>query len=520
MDIPADTVKERTRHTKAYKIPDIDVSGLIGLSSRLKGEVLRDFNHDYGNFLSILNTSFDPMALITLFQFYDPHLRCFTFQDYQLVLTLEEFSYILNIRITDDVPFIRVPEVVRFEKIAEALHMGIKEVERNWKSSGGVSGFYLCFLISRAKDAAKKEQWVDFSRLLAIMIYGIVLFPSRENFVSLAAICVFMNKNPVPTLLADAYFSIHSRSKKGEYVVGSCLPFLYQWFMLHLPVRGPFVLKKSSLKWSDRIVNLTSYDIRWNYCVGKIWNIITSCGQYPNVPLMGTRGCISYNPTLAYRQLGYAMERAQNDVEAFESVYFADGKDPLELEKISYAWTKVHRRDQTTLSKKVPIAMGPYRKWVEARVANLLLPFARSCPLYGQPPVVLTDTVAAELYIQAEADNIKLKAKDNEVGLERYFQDHEKAELVRKLKHAQGEGSNMTRAQRRSHDLMEESLYRKQQECAKLRRSENNSKRKVQDSEKQLIEEKAKSARLEEELTRLRAQRRGDGRAHFVIRRS
>ncbi|XP_058769362.1 uncharacterized protein LOC131643222 [Vicia villosa] len=232
MDIPTDTVKERTRHTRAYKIPDIDVSGLICLSSRLKGEVLRDFNHDYGNLLSILNTSFDPMALITLFQFYDPQLRCFTFQDYQLVPTLEEFSYILNIRITDDVPFFRVPEVVRFEKIAEALHMGIKEVERNWKSSGGVSGFYLCFLISRAEDAAKKEQWVDFSRLLAIMIYGIVLFPSRENFVSLAATCVFMNKNPVPTLVADAYFSIHSRSKKGGYVVGSCLPLLYQWFML------------------------------------------------------------------------------------------------------------------------------------------------------------------------------------------------------------------------------------------------------------------------------------------------
>ncbi|XP_058726221.1 uncharacterized protein LOC131597547 [Vicia villosa] len=425
MDIPTDTVKERTRHTRAYKIPYIDVLGLIGLRSRLKRDVLRDFNHDYGNLLSILNTSFDPMALITLFQFYDPQLRCFTFQDYQLVPTLEEFSYILNIRITDDVPFVRVPEVLRFERIAEALHMGIKEVERNWKSSGGIPGFYLCFLISRAEDAAKKEHWVDFSRLLAIMIYGIVLFPSRENFVSLSVL------------------------------------------VFHCCISGSCCI------------------CRWNYCVGKVWNIITSCGQYPNVPLMGTRGCISYNPTLAYRQLGYVME------------------DPLQLEKIAHAWTKVHKRDQTTLSKKVPISMGPYKKWVEARVADLLLPFARSCPLYEQPPVVLSDTVAAELYIQAKADNIKLKAKDKEVGLERYFQDHKKAELARKLKHAQGEGSNMKRAQRRSHDLMEESLYRKQQECAKLRRSENNSKRKVQDSEKQLMEEKAKSAHLEEELARL-----------------
>ncbi|XP_058726009.1 uncharacterized protein LOC131597322 [Vicia villosa] len=326
MDISANTVKERTRHTSTYKSPVIDVSGLISLSSHLKGEV------------------------------------------------------------------------VRLEKIAEALHMGIKEVERNWKSSGAILDFYLCFLISKVEEAAKKERWIDFGRFLAIMIYGIVLFPSVENFVSLSAICVFMNKNLVPTLLADTYFIVHSRNLKGGYVVGSCLPLLYQWFMLHLPMKGPFVLRKGSFQWLDMLVNLTSYDIRWNYCVGEVWNISSSCGQYSNVPLMGTRGCISYNPTLAYRQLGYAMEGSRKDVEAFESVYFDDGKDPVELEKITFAWTRVHKRDQTTLSKKVPIAMGPYMDWVKARAKDLLLQFARSDPLYEQPPVILSGTVAAELY--------------------------------------------------------------------------------------------------------------------------
>ncbi|XP_058741170.1 uncharacterized protein LOC131613525 [Vicia villosa] len=309
MDASADTVKEFTRHTSSYKIPVIDVSGLISLSSRLKGKV------------------------------------------------------------------------VRFEKIAEALHLGIKDVKINWKSTGVVPGLYLCFLISKAKESAKKEHWNDFSRLLAVMIYGIVLFPSKENFVSLSAICVFMNKNPVLTLLADTYMSIHSRHGKRGYVVGSCLPLLYHWFMLHLPVKGPLVLKKGSLQWSDRIVNLTSFEIRWNYCVGKVWNIITSCGQYSNVPLMGTRGCINYNPTLSYCQLGYAMEGPPKDAQIAESVYFADGKDLMELEKIASAWTKVHKKDQTTLSKKVPIAMGPYRDWIKARVKDLLLPFAKSDPL-------------------------------------------------------------------------------------------------------------------------------------------
>lgn len=35
--------------------------------------------------------------------------------------------------------------------------------------------------------------------------------------------------------------------------------------------------------------------------------IIFSCGEFPNVPLIGSKGCINYNPTLELRQLGYPM---------------------------------------------------------------------------------------------------------------------------------------------------------------------------------------------------------------------
>jgi len=38
--------------------------------------------------------------------------------------------------------------------------------------------------------------------------------------------------------------------------------------------------------------------------------ILFSCGGFPNVPLMGMRGCINYNPVLAIRQLGYPMRGA------------------------------------------------------------------------------------------------------------------------------------------------------------------------------------------------------------------
>lgn len=40
---------------------------------------------------------------------------------------------------------------------------------------------------------------------------------------------------------------------------------------------------------------------------------------YPNIPLIGTRGCINSNPILSLRQLGYPMENPPEEkmLEAF-----------------------------------------------------------------------------------------------------------------------------------------------------------------------------------------------------------
>ncbi|RDX74724.1 hypothetical protein CR513_45487, partial [Mucuna pruriens] len=50
----------------------------------------------YGNCLSLLEVEVQPNALTTLAQYYDPPLRCFTFIDFQLVPTLEEYERIIN----------------------------------------------------------------------------------------------------------------------------------------------------------------------------------------------------------------------------------------------------------------------------------------------------------------------------------------------------------------------------------------------------------------------------------------
>ena len=43
--------------------------------------------------------------LNTLVQFYDPLHHCFTFPDYQLMPTLEEYSYLVGLSISNQIPF-------------------------------------------------------------------------------------------------------------------------------------------------------------------------------------------------------------------------------------------------------------------------------------------------------------------------------------------------------------------------------------------------------------------------------
>ena len=98
--------------------------------------------------------------------------------------------------------------------------------------------------------------------LIALAIYGIVLFPNFDDFVDMTAICIFLTKNPVPTLLADVFYYLTWRSAKKGGMVACCAPLLYTWLQTHLPNGGPFVDQKDA-SWPQRLGSLRSSDISW-----------------------------------------------------------------------------------------------------------------------------------------------------------------------------------------------------------------------------------------------------------------
>ena len=143
-----------------------------------------------------------------------------------------------------------------------------------------------------------------FEDVLALLIYGLVLFPNHDSFVDVNAVKIFLSRNPVPTLLGDILHALYTRTMRRRGILMCGMPLLSAWLISHLPKS---VLKnKEGLGWSHRIMSLAHTDILWCSRAMEDTAVIDRYGGYPNVPLLGIRGGITYNPCLALQQFGRA----------------------------------------------------------------------------------------------------------------------------------------------------------------------------------------------------------------------
>ncbi|XP_050876017.1 uncharacterized protein LOC127079676 [Lathyrus oleraceus] len=255
-------------------------------------------------------------------------------------------------------------EVPNSEHIAATLYLGKFVVDVNLKTKGGLPGFHLSFLLATLDALVKEENWMVFNAVLACIIYGIVLFPNVIDFFDMNAIRIFMVGNPIPTLLRDVYHSIHSRNhKKRGGLVWCYAPLLYHWFRSHLPYKGAFVDNKETLKWSKRLMGLTSNDLVWyNLRLDRMekYEVIMSCGEFPNVPLMGVRGGINYNLLLSQRQLGYALKGPPEGRSIQESLFYNVAEGVEMMKKVGKAWNHISCKGKKFFGKKDCVTYPSY----------------------------------------------------------------------------------------------------------------------------------------------------------------
>ncbi|KAI5412731.1 hypothetical protein KIW84_057388 [Lathyrus oleraceus] len=335
------------RHTKKYSFRQPDLKELRNLTSYVLDPL--GFKARYGKLLPLLTTQVDEGLMNTLAQFYDPLYHCFSFPDFQLLPTLEEYAHLVGIPILDQLSFSGLESIPTSQEIADMLHIDESLVKAHMTTKGGIQGLPSDFLIAQAIVYGKAMSEDAFEAIFVLLIYGLVLFPNIDKFVDVNAIRIFSVLNPVPTLLGDTYVSLHLRNAKGGGAIVCCLPLLYKWFISHLPQTVAFKENKGCLRWSTRLMSLTNDDISWYDRAYDGVQIIDSCGEFSNVPLLGTCGGISYNP---------------------------EGKDPQGLKaRMVRAWRKIHKKGRSELGPKNCIALEPYTTWVRKRASEYLMPY-------------------------------------------------------------------------------------------------------------------------------------------------
>ena len=176
---------------------------------------------------------------------------------------------------------------------------------------------------------ASQGEWVSFIDVLALLMFGTILFLNIDELVDLAAIDAFLayhhnKENPVIAILAYAYDTFDVRCEKSSARIVCCTPALYVWLVSHVfnhesifvyPLQGYRMCSgNDKANWEELLVGTIGAFISWF----PWWKeggagVLCSCEGFPNVPLLGTRGCINYNHVLAIRQLGYLMRGAPSE---------------------------------------------------------------------------------------------------------------------------------------------------------------------------------------------------------------
>ncbi|KAL5186962.1 hypothetical protein HKD37_05G012705 [Glycine soja] len=361
------------------KIKGLDVTSLKELG-RLMGSLQRKaFRRVYGKILDLAIAEVFTKAVVSLAQYYDQPLRCFTFGDFQIVPTVEEFEEILGCPLGERKPYLFSGFLPSLSKIAAVVRDSARELDRMKQTQNGIVGLLWKYLEGKAMDMANQEEWVPFADILALLIFGVALFPNVDGLVDLAAIDAFLayhhsKESPVVAILVDLFDTFDRRCEKNSARIVCCLPTLCVWLVSHLfqqDIRHPCPLQsyrscveKRRVDWNQYLAGIGGRTINW-FPRWKEGNkgVLFSCGDYPNIPLIRTRGCINYNPAVAIRQLGYPMRGASTE-ESLSSFLVRDfGAQNFKIvQRVHKAWESPGIRNGI---------IGGYHEWLRVHTRGL-----------------------------------------------------------------------------------------------------------------------------------------------------
>ena len=108
-----------------------DMTKIKAIKEKLFERALKMFTRRYGDTLDLTKVEVQLDVVSALIQFYDPPLRCFIFQDFQLPPTLEEFDRIMNF--SKEKAYVGMWQTIDIKILAEVLGTPYPKLSLNYK---------------------------------------------------------------------------------------------------------------------------------------------------------------------------------------------------------------------------------------------------------------------------------------------------------------------------------------------------------------------------------------------------
>ncbi|XP_058725916.1 uncharacterized protein LOC131597224 [Vicia villosa] len=265
----------------------------------------------------------------------------------------------MDIPIPDQIPYTGEEGGLKLEDIAAALHLPRAEINKVWINRRDYFGIPVDFLYEKAKIFAK-------------------------------------------ALSMDALESVLTVSKRQGCVLG-CILLLHKWFISHLP--RSVIRNDEGLTWIHRIMKL-SYDyIIWHQKEFEGIQLFDRCGEFPNVPLLGTRGGITYNPILTRHQFGFALKDRPRSIYLSAENFDYDSDTTEKKGRFIKAWYEVKKVGIRDLGLRNYTPSDLYLRWIYDRVVEFGIPYPSDTPVVPRiTPLVIP--VEVEPYVPAPDEDV------------------------------------------------------------------------------------------------------------------
>ena len=163
-------------------------------------------------------------------------------------------------------------------RVAKVVKISTEELDWVKHNRNGVIGVPRKCLEEKAKALANQGEWASFIDVLALLIFGVTLFPNVERLVDLVAIDAFLayhhsKENPIIAILVYLYDTFDRRCQKSGARIVCCTPALYVWLVSHLFCKEsrPACLlqghclcaEKGKANWDQLLASMEGASINW-----------------------------------------------------------------------------------------------------------------------------------------------------------------------------------------------------------------------------------------------------------------